>query len=267
MQTFTVQAPDVSTAWVRACRSLLDIRNHRAFHTVVRILDPQHDDPAVRAELDRILAAKGLQPVRTVANTIFPAALAANSASHGDLVNRYKNLYPALKRMHKNNDLGTYFHRLIDYPGAAHGVDQIGKVIRQLRLQTEKANPKSACYEANFVDPWTDDDGEPWTTSTPIRVPGKDNGIMRFPCLSHCSFQLDNRTRQLHLAALYRSHYMVEKAYGNYLGLGALLAYVAHQSDLEPGTLTVTAGYAQLDGSAIKLLVPLLSQTAPMLAA
>lgn len=265
METFTVQAPDVSTAWVRACRSLLEIRTHRAFHTVVRILDPQRDDPAVRAELDRILAVKGKQPVRTVANTIFPAALAANSATHDKLVSRYKNLYPSLKRLHSSNRLGTYFHRLINYPGKDSGVDQIGGIIRQLHLQG-KVNPKSACYEANLVDPSTDE-VEPWSISAPIRVPGHDNGTMHFPCLSHCSFQLDNRTRQLHLTALYRSHYMVEKAYGNYLGLGDLLAYVARRSDLEPGTLTVVAGYAQLDGNAIELLRPLLTGTAPMLAA
>ncbi|GIJ22872.1 hypothetical protein [Micromonospora lutea] len=264
METFTVQALDVSTAWVRTCRALLDVPTHRAFHTVVRILDPQRDDPVVRAELDRILAVKGMQPVRTVANTIFPAALAANTATHEDLVSRYRNLYPALKRMHSSNRLGTYFHRLIDYPGKDGGVDQIGGIIRQLRLQG-KINPKSACYEANLADP--SKDGKSWTASAPIRVPGRDNGIMQFPCLSHCSFQLDNRTRRLHLAALYRSHYMVEKAYGNYLGLGNLLAYVARQSDLEPGTLTVTAGYAQLDGDAIRLLRPLLTETTPMLAA
>jgi hypothetical protein len=265
METFTVQAPDVSTAWVRACRALLDIRTHRAFHTVVRIHDPRRDDPVVRAELDRILAVKGKQPVRTVANTIFPAALAANSATHETLVSRYRDLYPALKRLNSSNRLGTYFHRLVDYPGNDRSVDQIGRIIRQLRLQG-KTNPKSACYEANLVDP-SAGDAEAWTASVPIRVPGRDNGIMQFPCLSHCSFQLDNRTRRLHLAALYRSHYMLEKAYGNYLGLGDLLAYVARQSDLEPGTLTVTAGYAQLDGDAIKLLRPLLTGTAPMLAA
>ncbi|GGN51726.1 thymidylate synthase [Actinoplanes campanulatus] len=265
METFNVQAPDVSTAWIRACRALLENRSHRAFHTVVRIVDPQRDDPRVRAELDRILTAKGMQPVSTVANTIFPAALAAKAATHEELVERYKGLYPALKRLHNGNRLGTYFQRLIDFPGKDESVDQLAGIIRQLLLQG-RTNPKSACYEANLVDPATDD-VEPYSTSAPIRVPGRDNGIMQFPCLSHCSFQLDNRTRQLHLTALYRSHYMVEKAYGNYLGLGDLLAYVARQSDLKPGMLTVIAGYAQLDGNAIGMLRPLFFESVPMLAA
>jgi hypothetical protein len=265
METLAVQGPDISTAWIRACRALLNINKHRGYHTVVRILDPREDDPSVRAELDRILTAKGKQAVRTVANTIFPTALAGNSRTHDELVSRYKALYPAARRLHNSNRLGTYFQRLIDYPGRGGNVDQVGAVIRQLRRQAELPNPKTACYEANLVDPATTA-GEPWTASTPIRVPGKDNGIMDFPCLSHCSFQLDRFSR-LHLAALYRSQYMVEKAYGNYVGLGDLLAYVAQQSGLQTGTLTVMAGYAQLDGGAIKMLEPLLTETATIVAA
>jgi hypothetical protein len=40
---------------------------------------------------------------------------------------------------------------------------------------------------------------------------------------------------------------MVERAYGNYVGLGRLLSYVAGQVGQRCGRLTVTAGYAQLD--------------------
>jgi thymidylate synthase len=80
----------------------------------------------------------------------------------------------------------------------------------------------------------------------PVRAPGRDNGLLGFPCLSHCSFQLD-RSGTLHAMAHYRSHLMVERAYGNYLGLGRLMAYIASQAGLETGELTVTAGYARLD--------------------
>jgi thymidylate synthase len=58
---------------------------------------------------------------------------------------------------------------------------------------------------------------------------------------------------------------MFERAYGNYLGLGRLLAYIANQADLSPGTLTVVAGHAHLDGP-ITAIRPLLSGT-PILAA
>jgi hypothetical protein len=90
MDTFTIAGPDISTAWIRACRALDRIRTHRAYHTTVRIEDPTRDDAGVRAELDRILESKGKQPVRTVANTIFPAALARITCEHTALAERYK---------------------------------------------------------------------------------------------------------------------------------------------------------------------------------
>ena len=69
---------------------------------------------------------------------------------------------------------------------------------------------------------------------------------MGFPCLSHCSFQLDANGR-VNLLATYRSQYLVQRGYGNYLGLGRLLAYVAAQTELSVGQLTVVAGLAHLE--------------------
>ncbi len=266
MDTFTVSGPDISTAWIRACRALDRIPTHRAYHTTVHIDDPTHDDPGVRAELDRVLESKGKQPVRTIANTIFPAALARTTDGHVALTDRYKTLYPSLKRMHQGNRRGTYFGRLIDYPRANGSIDQIAAVIRRLQQEMNTSRPKTACYEADLVDPATDLDAEPTTAAVPVIAPGIDNSTTSFPCLSHCSFQLD-RAGQLHLVALYRSHYMVERAYGNYVGLGELMAHIAHATRLRVGVLTVVAGYAQLDNHCITRIRPLLAGTTPLLAA
>src|SRR5206468_1161726 len=103
------------------------------------------------------------------------------------------------------NRRGTYFGRLIDYPGANGSIDQIAAVIRRLQQQMDTSGPKTACYEADLVDPATDlpadSSTEPATASVPVIAPGIDNSTMSFPCLSHCSFQLD-RAGQLHLVAL-----------------------------------------------------------------
>jgi hypothetical protein len=40
---------------------------------------------------------------------------------------------------------------------------------------------------------------------------------------------------------------MVKRAYGNYVGLGRLLAYVAEEAGLWTGQLTVVAGLAQIE--------------------
>ena len=99
--------------------------------------------------------------------------------------------------------------------------------------------------------------------SVPVQRPGTDTGAMATPCLSHCSFQL-GRTGSVHALATYRSHYMTERAYGNYLGLGRLLGYVSTQSGLRPGTLTVVAGYAQIEPGTVALIRPLLNEAVPL---
>ncbi|MEU8369060.1 hypothetical protein [Micromonospora tulbaghiae] len=262
MDTFSVAGKDISTAWLNACRALQKTANRRAYHTVVRIDNPGEEDLQIRGELDRILKAKQLQPIRTVANTIFPTALAKVSRSHDELVRRYHNLYPTLRRTHPGNAHGTYFGRMVNYPSANGIKDQIGAIIERLRRESAGRGGKTACYEATIGEPALDTPDIP----VPIRVVGLDNSTMGFPCLSHCSFQLD-RNGRIHLMAFYRSHYMVERAYGNYLGLSDLLAHVATHSRLEIGSITVAAGYAQLDNNCITALRPILTGTAPLFAA
>ena len=61
----------------------------------------------------------------------------------------------------------------------------------------------------------------------------------------------------MHALAQYRSQYLVHRAYGNYLGLGRLLDYVATAAGLRTGELTVVAGYIQMESpfTAVRRLV------------
>ncbi|MDX3364095.1 hypothetical protein ACIBWG_32035 [Streptomyces griseoaurantiacus] len=257
MHTFTVAERDVTQAWVAACNKLdrKDNPDRTGLHTVVRIADPTNDDPVFRAELDRLRTARGLWPLETVASTLFPAALAARSAGPDDLAERYRQMYPVIKR-YPGNHRGTYFGRLVSYPAVSKsGVDQLGTVINRLRAQAS-GTKIAAAYE---IDIAAATDAEEASAGLLVHAAGKDNSYIGFPCLSHISLQLD-RERRVHAAALYRSHFMFERAYGNYLGLGRLLAYIAQQAELACGTLTVMAGHARLDGP-ITQLRPLLTGT------
>lgn len=254
MKITAVRGSDVSAAWLAACQAMT-ADPPVAYHTVVRIENPLAEDPAVRAAVDGILRAASLRPVQTVANTIFPAAVAATSRDQLDLTRRYLKMLPTLRDMDPANKHGMYFERLISYPGREGPVNQLDAIISRLRKETAKAGtgtgPLSAAYEAGFAVPDEDDGDRPAedcvsASHVPVRVPGQDSRVRGFPCLSHCSFQLD-RSGSLHAMAHYRSQLMVERAYGNYLGLGRLLGYVAGQAGLRVGELTVTAGYASLD--------------------
>ncbi|MER7209802.1 hypothetical protein ABT340_22300 [Streptosporangium sp. NPDC000239] len=247
MHTFNVAAKNTSLAWAAACRAL-DVPAHLSrdgFHTVVRIADAAAEDPLLRTHFDQMRDRHGYEPIETVANTLFPAKLAAACSSPEELVHRYREMYERLKRMDRQNRGGTYFGRIVAYPGESGAVDQLTLLITRIRRQASGKGPMSAAYEMDIAHP---DDVVPGdsTWSTPVHVTGKDNGYRGFPCLSHCSFQLD-RERTLHAVALYRSHYMVARAYGNYLGLGRMLAYLAQQAQVRPGSLTVVAGHAQIE--------------------
>jgi len=253
MRTINVAAPDVSLAWLAACEAMIG-GPPVAYHTVVRIENPLGEDSAVRDGLERILAARQLQPVRTVANTIFPAAIAATSPDHLELSSRYAAVLPTLKRLSSKNDRGTYFGRMIAFPGAAGPVNQLDVIITRLRQEIAKkgsgTGSLTAAYEAAFIDPRSDGADTnleaPVGAAAQVLVPGSDTRFPGFPCLSHCSFQLD-RQGALHALAQYRSQRMVERAYGNYLGLGLLLSYIADRAGASCGVLTVTAGYAELE--------------------
>ena len=266
-----VHEPDVSNAWLQALAALNHNPQRSALHTVVTIDDPTAEDPQVRAEADRLLAQFDMAPINTVANTIFPAGLAALSDSHEDLVHRYNEIYPLLRSRWHQNSQGTYFGRLISFgaSGTEPGYDQLGAIIRKLAAEHARGNGKTALYEAAFGgtshtgDTGGFDEAEdlaeadrlppPVAAAATIYSPGHDKlPVGGFPCLSHCSFQLDREGR-VHALAQYRSQYLVERGYGNYLGLGRLLDYVCQQTGLARGCLTVTAGYAQIEVNITKV--------------
>ncbi|WLQ45602.1 hypothetical protein P8A22_37890 (plasmid) [Streptomyces laculatispora] len=274
MHTITVDAPDISRAWLDACTKLSEIPGKKAFHTVVRIARPLQEDPHLRAELDRLRGARTkppLYPIDTVVNTLFPTKLAATCSTHEELAHRYQSLYPRLREVRRNAH-GTYFGRLVAYPGTPdkpEPVDQLARVIR--RLDKLRSSAKwSAVYEAGTAH--VTDDDETWEEpqaaaqgiEAGIRAAALDTQTLDFPCLSHCSFQLDGATNTVHLAAYYRSHYMFDRAYGNYLALGHLCAWVARHAGLTPGTLTVMSGCARLDCTKSELGTLQHALTAPL---
>ncbi|MBF6339849.1 hypothetical protein IU450_28740 [Nocardia abscessus] len=234
-----ITAPDLSTAWLATTLAVHSAGKH-AFHTVTHIADAgKAEEPRIRAAADHLLVEAGLQPVTTVANTIFPAALADRHPDPTRLAARYRNLFPQLKRLDPKNSKGTYFQRLVDYPTSSGGsFNQLGHLITTLDKELAGRGPKRARYETGFAVP--DFDG-----AAPVLVPGRDTSAMAFPCLSLLSFQLDGS--QVHAVAHYRAQYLVQRGYGNYLGISRLLAYIAGQVGLGPGSLTVVVGLAHVE--------------------
>lgn len=242
-RTRAVEAKTLSQAWLETVELVAAESGRKRFHTVTGIQKPLMEDLAIRTRCDDLLADLNQPPVETVANTIFPAALASAAQDPAVLVARYRSMYPVLRRFNGNRG-GTYFGRLVAYPGAAGEVDQLVLLIEKLAKGSGSRSPMSARYE---IDVATTGDLEmpESTAATVIHAAGKDNSPRGFPCLSGCSFHLDRHV--VHLLAHYRYEYLIKRGYGNYLGLARLLNYVATSAGLAAGQMTIVTGRAHVD--------------------
>lgn len=224
-----VQSGTLTESWVAAVEELL-ANGGDLFNLIVAIANPIADaaDASVIAALDELLALEGHQRVETVANTIFPAAMARAARSREEFYDRYRSMLPLLHR-HAKNRRGLYFERLIEYPLPARGkcANQIELIIRDLQGQLKNHRPRRSIYEAQ------------------VFAPGKDRLPSGFPCLSSLSFQLDKP--RLRLTATYRNQYYFERALGNFLGLARLQRFIADEVELALGPLTIHAFHAKLD--------------------
>jgi hypothetical protein len=222
-----VEADNLSAAWVEAVDLVRPMRKRSAMHLVVRIADPTREITPIRLLADQLLKRGQVQPIDTVRNTIFPAAWAKRLPEPADLASYYLSKYDTIRRLrrHKNGS-GTYFGRIVAYPDPNGPVDQLTTTVSKLRKQ-KSGGHKSSMYEIN------------------IWKPGDLPQGIGFPCMSFMSFHLDDN--RLFLTAHYRNQYLIERAYGNYLGLAQLQCYVAAAAGLTPAELMIVAGHATVD--------------------
>lgn len=196
--------------------------------------------------LDSVIADRcdGDDPylVATVANTIFPQGLYqphAGKHARQHLYEMNELTMPFTKKRKSNGEKDTYFNRLVAYPGPnGEPVNQLENTIERIVSQRATVATKSSAYEI----------GVSTSTDADLRVfaPGKDAGIMSFPCLSHLSFTLVDDL--VHLSALYRNQHFMSRALGNYIGLARLVEFVANETGAGVGEVQCTASHADLYG-------------------
>jgi thymidylate synthase len=233
-------------AWLAAVQGV-DAQPHHEAHNVIIDVANLHEesasDRAIVEAVDRFLREHDRWPIETVANTIFPQW---TYDRHGvpELFDVYlKSVYPRIKKSH--GDWGRYFERMISFPLQRKGesINPLAAIIDKIKRQVVADRVFQNVYELTIYDP--------------IRDAGP---VMNRQCLSFLSFKLtDNNPRQLLLTALYRNHYYIERLLGNLIGLGRLMAFVARETGVTVGDLTVVSTHAEIDAvaprAAIKELV------------
>lgn len=250
--TYQVQGSGISEAWLSALEYLLGVGGV-ASNVVVTVAVPSNEDVGVRRAFDQFLAARrarGLQPISTVANTLFPEALyhrELGTRAAPMLYERYLEVYPILKR---RKAWGTYFQRLIAWPNGGKPINQLADVIRRLKDGLDHGPIYKSAYEVALsrVDSAGSSGYEADAAicaEARVFSPGVDRAPRNVPCLSHLSFTFLND--RLDLTATYRSQYFISRAYGNYLGLSRILHFVCSEVGCQPGELVCIATLANAE--------------------
>jgi hypothetical protein len=228
-----ISRPRPAEAWLAASQAVQALPGHEGHHVVIDIEDPAGEterDCAVIAEVDAYLGEHSETGflVRTVANTIFPQSTYEDHGAPAFYDVYIKKVFPKLKRSPR--DWGRYFERMIAYPGPAGPDNLLDKMVRKMKRNVETGSPYRNIYELPIYNPVRDAEGSPRGGQ----------------CLSYLSFKLD-KDRRLLLSAVYRNHYYTEKLLGNIVGLGRLMQFVAGETGLTVGPMSILSTHAVVD--------------------
>lgn len=219
-----------ATAWLAAARFVDGQIRHEAYNVLIDvanpILDTIENDPIV-SSVEEFLNTFD-RSLFTIANTIFPRGLYHRFGFPYFIDEFHGKILPKVRRTDRWS--GYYFERMTAFPASGdRTIDQISNIIGRIR------NPENTSlnkFEVSLFDPDRDIDNSPYGGQ----------------CLSFLSFKLKpGPKKELALTALYRNHYYIEKLLGNLIGLGWLMAFVAKESNIKIGPLTILSTHAKID--------------------
>ncbi len=222
--------PDCASAWREAVRAVDGLPGHSAYNVIIDIADPAADNtrqnPRI-AVVDEFLGRFN-KSVETVANTIFPAGLYHCYGAPAFFDIFHDKVLEKVRRTDRWS--GYYFERMTRVPVAgAEPINQLWDIVERIRDNNVRALNK---FELSVFDPARDVDASPYGGQ----------------CLSFLSFKLvPGVTKTLTLTAMYRNHFYIEKLLGNLIGLGRLMEFVARESGVAVGPLTVISTHAEID--------------------
>ena len=229
MYLATEPQPDAARAWLEAAQKVFAQPRHEAYNVVIDLEQPVICDkisyPIVN-NVDNFLRSHSKKPLMTVANTIFPNAIYQKHGIDSLYEIFHEVLLPKIRK--DRNWTGYYFERMTRAVSSNGTIlNPLQDVIRRIRDPSIKAKNK---FEIAIFDPFRDLSDSPYGGQ----------------CMSYLSFKLtgkDDKT-MIMLTVMYRNHFYIEKLLGNLIGLSQLLSFVAKESRIAPGSLTVLSTHA-----------------------
>lgn len=229
-----VDEPDLSRAWAKA---VLHVLEHAGPEISPLILSVSGFDDrgvavetlAVREALDALLLSKGMRSVDDVAFTIFPQRLW--QVAQGDraaLFRFYRDAFPRYQAMNpRDNRRGLYFERLVSYGRGPCEGNQLEWILSQFN---GREGVRRSMFQASVFDPARDHVAD---------------AQLQFPCMQHISFEPTKEG--LVVNAFYATQQLFVKAYGNYLGIAQLGAFMAHEMKMKLSRVNVIVGVAKFE--------------------
>ena len=229
-----VDESDLSRAWGKAVLHVLDHPGPEISPLILSVSGFDEDGgvvetPAVRTALDTLLSAKQMRSVEDVAFTIFPQRIW--QVAQGDraaLFKYYRDAFPRYQAMNpKDNRRGLYFERLVSYGRGPCDGNQLEWILSQFEA---REGVRRSMFQASVFDPERDHVA---------------NAQLQFPCMQHVSFEPTEAG--LVVNAFYATQQLFVKAYGNYLGIAQLGAFMAHEMKLKMNRMNVIVGVAKFE--------------------
>jgi thymidylate synthase len=216
--------------WIKVMDHLLGV-NGKCFHMIASIARPTEEFKEFTRIVDALAEETGAKSTMENANAIWPRMMALPGQDLSKTMKRIREFAIPLIKQANAQHADSYVERLVAWRSRDGGepVPQLENIIVRMKGEKDNAAPKSSVYEIS------------------IHSPGLDAGYMGFPCLSHLSFKLDTAATKIHLTVLYRNHHFITHGYGNYIGLGRLLAFVSSQVGFDVGELLVVSTHADAE--------------------
>lgn len=229
-----INEPNLSRAWAKAVLHVLDHAGTDISPLVLSVTG--FDDngvpaeaPEVRHALDVLLKGQHLRSVEDVAFTIFPQRLwQVAQGDRGLLFKFYRDAFPRYQAMNpRDNRRGLYFERLISFGRGPCDGNQLEWILSQYG---QRNGVRRSMFQASVFDPERDHVAD---------------AQLQFPCLQHFSFE--PTAEGLVVNAFYATQQLFVKAYGNYLGIARLGAFMAHEMKTKLFRVNVIVGVAKFE--------------------
>lgn len=239
----SIEETDISTAWAKALLDILapgvteisplvvtvTLNGSAAFErSDIRVLLDECIDGFRRSGDQELMK---VQPVNTVANTVFPSSFwNRNAEKNAELLfERFERAWPRLQKC-THNRRGSYFRRMTSFRPKAEGDTPVNQLKHVIETYRNRDNHRRSALQASIFDPALDHN--------------HSNRGMGFPCLHQVSFA-PIATNGLAITGFYATQYIVDRAYGNYLGLCRLGEFMAQQLGLKLAKMICIASVAQ----------------------